>query len=96
MNFEEYKKQSFAKNPNLKAEYEALRLEYEIIEQIIRARNEQQLTQKDLAERIGMRQSNISRMESGAYNPSLAFLQKIAAGLGKELHVELRSRSVNA
>ena len=64
--------------------------EYEIIRQIIDARPEQNLTQKALAERIGIRQSNISRLESGNYNPSLEFLKKVANGLGKELHVEFR------
>jgi transcriptional regulator with XRE-family HTH domain len=46
---------------------------------------------KELAQRIGIRQSNISRLESGNYNPSLAFLKKVAAGLGKQLHVEFRT-----
>ena len=40
-----------------------------------------------LADKIGIKQSNISRLESGNYNPSLAFLKKVAKGLGKELHI---------
>lgn len=39
---------------------------------------------------VGVMQSNIGRLESGSYNPSLAFLQKVAKGLAKELHLELR------
>jgi transcriptional regulator with XRE-family HTH domain len=45
------------------------------------------LTQEALAERIGTRQCNISRLESGAYNPSLEFLKKVARGLNKKLRI---------
>lgn len=90
MNFEEYKKKAFAEDPELYEEYKALEPEYEIIKQILKARSELNLTQKELAERIGIKQSNISRLESGNYNPSLDFLKKVAKGLGKELHIEFR------
>jgi len=78
------------KDPEFAREYKALEPEYEIIKQIIMTRNEQNLTQKELAKRIGIKQSNISRLESGNYNPSLVFLKKIANGLGKELHIEFK------
>ena len=71
-------------------EYEALAPKYAIIKQIIQERSMQAITQKDLAERTGIRQSNISRLENGNYNPSIEFLQKVAAGLGKKLYIELR------
>jgi len=90
MNFEEYKKKAFAEDSELYKEYKALEPEYEIIKQIIKARSELNITQKELAERVGIKQSNISRLESGNYNPSLDFLKKIAQGLGKELHIEFR------
>lgn len=89
MNFNEYLQEQL-KNPEFEKEYKALEPEYEIIRQIIKARNELNLTQKQLAEKIGMKQSNISRLESGNYNPSLEFLKKVAEGLGKELHIEFR------
>lgn len=73
-----------------KAEYEKLRPRYEVISEIIKARTEQNITQEDLAARIGTQKSNISRLESGNYNPSLSFLEKVARGLGKEIHIELR------
>ena len=78
------------KDPEFFREYKALEPEYEIIKQIIITRNEQNLTQKELARRIGIKQSNISRLESGNYNPSLGFLKRVATGLGKELHIEFR------
>ena len=90
MNLKEYKKRAFEADPELYDEYKALAPEYELIKQIIQARSEQNLTQKELADRVGIKQSNISRLESGQYNPSLDFLKKIAGGLGKELHIEFR------
>jgi predicted transcriptional regulator len=89
MNFREHLKEQL-KDPDFAREYNSLGPEYEIIRQIIKARSEQNITQKELADKIGIKQSNISRLESGSYNPSLDFLQRIAEGLGKELHIELR------
>lgn len=89
MNFREHLNEQL-KCPEFYKEYKALEPEYEIIRQVLKARTEQNITQKELAERVGIKQSNISRLESGSYNPSLEFLQKIAAGLGKELHIEFR------
>ncbi len=77
-------------NPEVFREYEALRPQYELIAQIVKARKEVGLTQQELAERIGTKQSNISRLESGEYNPSLDFIIKTAQGLGKEIHFVLR------
>lgn len=54
---------------------------------VLRARNEEQLTQSELAERTGLRQSNISRIEKGQSMPSIATLAKIAQGLGKRLEI---------
>lgn len=88
-NFDNYLKEQL-KNPVFAEEYNRLKPEYEIIKQIIRARNELHLSQKELADRIGMKQSNISRLEGGGHNPSLDMLQKVAYGLGKELHIEIR------
>ena len=90
MNFKEYKENALQSDPALHEEYKALEPEYEIIDQIIKARLEQNMTPQELAEKIGIKQSNISRLESGDYNPSLDFLKKVAAGLDKELHIEFR------
>ena len=78
------------KDTEFRSEYEALEPEYEIIKQIILARKELNITQEELAERSGIKQSNISRLERGTYNPSLNSLKKIAKGLGKELHIDFR------
>ena len=71
-------------------EYERLKPRYEIIAQFINARQEQNITQAEMAERMGTKKSNISRFESGSYNPSLDFLVKAAASLGKRIECSLR------
>ena len=77
------------KNKEVQKELKKNEAEYKIIEEIITARKEKNLSQKDLAELIGTRQSNISRLERGNYNPSLDFLNKIAHAMGKELEVRI-------
>ena len=73
-----------------RVEYERLRPRYEAIGQIIKARKEQNITQAELAKRVGTQKSNISRLESGNYNPSLDFLAKVSEALGKSLSVRLK------
>ena len=70
-------KEELFKDPEFKAEYDTLEPEYTLIEQLITAR----------AEKIGTKQSSIARLESGNYNPSFQFLQKVARALGKRLSV---------
>ena len=77
------------KNEEVQKELKMNEAEYKIIEEIIMARKEKNLTQKDLAELVGTKQSNISRFESGNYNPSLEFLNKIVQAVGKELRVRI-------
>lgn len=69
-------------------EYEAMRPEYDAIRAVIAARLESHMTQKELAEKTGIRQSNISRIESGASSPTIDTLARIAAGLGKQLRID--------
>ncbi len=89
ISFEEMKEEML-KDEAFKAEYEKLKPRYEAVEQIIRARKEQNITQSELAKRVGTQKSNISRLESGNYNPSLDFLVKVAESLGKSLSVRIK------
>ena len=89
MTFKEYKEEVLA-DPELRAEYDALGPQYALIDAVIGARIEQQMTQAEPAKRAKTKQSNISRFESGTYNPSIEFLQKIAGALGKSLDIQLR------
>ena len=86
--FEDVLKEAL-QDPEWKKGYDALELEYSIIEQVLRKRIEQKLSQKQLAERIGTKQSAIARLESGNSNPSIAFLEKVAKALGGKLQISL-------
>ena len=77
-------------NAEFAGEYEKLRPEYETICAMIAARLDSNMTQKELAEKTGIRQSNISRIESGACSPTVETLSRIAAGLGKQLKIEFQ------
>ena len=88
ISFEEMKNDLFKDN-DFKAEYDRLKPRYAAIEQIIKARKEQNMTQAELARKVGTQKSNISRLESGNYNPSLDFLAKVSAALGKRLNIHL-------
>ena len=77
-------------NPEFAAEWECQRPECEYVKAIIAARMERNLTQKELAQKTGIRQSNISRIENGNSSPTVATLQQIADGVGKTLHIEFR------
>lgn len=83
-------KQNLLIDEDFKEEYEKLQPRYDVISQIIKARKESNLTQADLAKRVGTQKSNISRLESGTYNPSLDLLIKVARGLGRELKIEMK------
>jgi len=83
-------KAQLMKDAEFHEEYDRLKPRYELISQIIDARKSMKITQEELAKRAGTRKSNISRLESGSYNPSLDFLAKIAKSLGKEIHIEIR------
>ena len=76
------------KDPEFAAEYEAQRPEHEAIRALIAARLESNMTQKELAEKTGIRQSNISRIENGSASPTVDTLARIAAGMGKQLRIE--------
>lgn len=75
-------------DPEFAAEYEALQPEYEAIRAVVGARIESHMTQKQLAEKTGIRQSNISRIENGTSSPTVETLARIAAGMGKKLKIE--------
>ena len=74
-------------NEEIRKEHEATRAEFNVTRAIIEARMAEGLTQKELAERSGLRQSNISRIENGTCSPTVSTLQMLAEGLGKKLSI---------
>ena len=69
-------------------EYEAIQPEIDIIKALVDARNSLNLTQKELAERTGINQADISKIENGTRNPSLNLLKRLADGMGMVLKIE--------
>ncbi len=76
-------------DPAFRAEWEEQAPERAVMREIAFEREGAGLTQKELAERVGMRQGNLSRLENGNGNPSINTLAKIARGLGKRLEIRL-------
>ncbi len=76
------------KDPVFKAEWDALEPEFSIMQAMVDARRSSGLTQKQLSERTGIAQGDISKLESGNANPSLKTLQRLAAGMGMRVKVE--------
>ena len=75
----------------LKAEYDRLQPEYAVIQAILDARIKKGVTQKELAQKIGTKQSVISRLESGRANPSIGFLKRLAQALNSHLEIRFTS-----
>ena len=78
-------------DPEFKAEWEALQPELSLVQAMIDARKVSGLTQKELSERTGIAQADISKLENGNANPSLRTLQRLAAGMGMQVKIETGS-----
>lgn len=76
------------KDPEFKQEYDALEPEFAVVRAILDARREKGITQKELSERTGMAQGDISKLENGSSNPSVKTLKRVAAALGKKVKIE--------
>ena len=85
-------KKEVLKNKNVRAAYDALGPEFEVIAALIKRRLEKGFTQRQLAERVGTKQSAIARLESGAYNPSIDFLKKVTRALDARLRITVSGR----
>ncbi|MCD8224869.1 MAG: helix-turn-helix domain-containing protein [Clostridiales bacterium] len=88
-NFDDYLNEQL-KNPEFREEYDALEPEFSIIQSMIDARRETGITQKQLSERTGISQSDISKFERGGGNPSIRTLRRLAAGLGMRVKIEFQ------
>lgn len=76
------------KDPEFAKEYESIQPELDVIRAIIEARTSQNLTQKELSERTGINQADISKLENGTRNPSIKLLKRLADGMGMSLKIE--------
>jgi ribosome-binding protein aMBF1 (putative translation factor) len=82
-------KKKLLRDKGVKKAYDKLGPEYAMIEKIIEKRLKKGLTQAALAKKVGTKQSAISRLERGSYNPSVAFLRKLSDALGAKLLISI-------
>ena len=78
-----------------KEEWEALEPEFSVMQAMIDARKSAGLTQKQLSEKTGITQADISKLESGNANPSLRTLQRLASGMGMKVKIEFQPIGYN-
>ena len=86
--FDDFLQQELANDEELKKEYEALEIEYQLKQALIEIRKGQKMTQKELAALTGIHQSDISKIENGTANPTVKVLQRLAKGLNKKLVIQ--------
>lgn len=83
-------------DPGIRREYEALQAEHAVNQAMIDARQKSGMTQKELAERTGIAQADISKLEHGNANPSIRTLQRLAKGMGMVLKIEFAPEKAKA
>lgn len=76
------------RDPHFRKEWDNLEPEFNTIQAMIDARKRCNLTQKELAERTGIDQADISKIETGNANPALSTLKRLADGMGMILKLE--------
>ena len=84
---EQFKKEAF-RRPGVRKAYVEMQPEFQIIRALIISRNKKGMTQRRLAQKIGITQSSLARFETGGTNPTLSFIKKITNGLGLKLLVK--------
>jgi transcriptional regulator with XRE-family HTH domain len=88
MDLKDYRRQ-LMQDPKVAAARRQLQPKLDLGRQVLHLRLEHGWTQKELAEKAGTKQANISRLENGLLNPSVDMLQRVASALGAELTVIL-------
>lgn len=76
------------KDPTFKKEWDRLEPQYQITRELIKARIEGRISQRELARKAKTTQAVLSRIENMTVNPSIGLLQKIASALGKNLEIK--------
>ncbi len=87
MKYEEFRKELLS-DPKVKAEYNKLTPEYALIRATLDARLAANMSQQELAEKVGVNRSDISKLENGKSNPSYRMLCRLAKGMGMKLKIE--------
>ena len=91
LSHKEYKAR-LLENPDIRKEYEVLSLQYKLIREFLSRRNELEITQVQLAKKIGTKQTAISRLENGYSNITMSSIWKIADALDLDLDISVKPR----
>ena len=78
------------RDPEFRAEWERTALARWLAVEVARYRAQHDLSQRQLAERLGVRQPDVARMETGEHTPTLDRLIRVAKGLDIELMIDIR------
>ena len=76
------------RDEEFRKEYENMQPEFDVIRAMVKARISKNLTQKELAERTGINQADISKLENGTRNPTVNLLKRLAEGMDMVLKIE--------
>ena len=91
MNLKEYKTRKM-QEPEFADEYEEVQAEMNIVRALVDARISRNLSQKELSEKTGINQTEISRLENGTRNPTVRLLQRLADGMDMVLDISFKSK----
>ena len=84
--FDEHLKEML-KNPEFRKEWEDSEVEYQLGRKLIEARLKRNISQRELAKKVGTSQAAISRIEAMNSNPSIGLLKRLAEALGTKLKI---------
>lgn len=80
----------FLADPEVHAAYEELAPRFAVVRQLIALREQRGWSQRELADRAGMKQPQLARLETGQVEPKLDTLQRLAKAMGCEVHVSFQ------
>lgn len=86
--FEQLRKELLS-DPKVKAEYDRLGPQFELADELVKARSRAKLSQEEVAKRMGTTQSVVAKLESGRAKPSIRSLERYAAAIGARIRYQL-------
>lgn len=84
------------KDPDFRAEFDALEEEFALASALIRARGEAHMTQEEVAKAMGTTQAVVARLESGRVMPSTRTLQRFAKATGSRLRISFEPEATDS
>ena len=82
--------EQLSRDPEFRAEWERTALARAVAVAIVRYRSEHELSQRELSERLGIKQPQVARLELGEVNPGMETLMRVSGKLGIEFTIDVR------